>query len=307
MDCKLPTEITNFTPMKIPSNRIGSVIKYFREQLSDLYSSEEVENFIAYAFEEYMGYKRAELVTRANETMSESMLLKFNFVVKDLKKQKPIQYILGNTYFCGMELKVDERVLIPRQETEELVDIIVKSQGPGIKSQDKDLRILDIGTGSGCIALALKKLLPHAEVHALDVSNEALALAEENAKANNLEITFVHGNVLEPETLQLPGTYDIIVSNPPYVLNSEKASMQPNVLQYEPHLALFVNDNDPLLFYRVILDLAKRKLNAGGSLYFEINEEQGNALVRLAEEKGMKNVTLKKDINGKDRMLSAEI
>ena len=296
--------------MKIPSNRVSSVIKYYREQLSGIYDKEEIENFILYSFEAFMGFNRTDLVMRANETMSESMLLKFNFAVKDLKKRKPIQYILGYTIFYGLKIKVDERVLIPRQETEELVSLVIKDQEARIKtqesvpgSQDNGIRILDIGTGSGCIPIALKKNLPSAQVDALDVSQGALELAKENAIANDAAVRFIHTDILDPAAAGKVGKYNVIVSNPPYVLHSEKETMHANVLENEPHLALFVNDEDPLLFYRVIMSLAKTNLDPAGELYFEINEQQGDALLKLAGEMGFSKVQLVKDINSKNRIL----
>lgn len=291
----------NFGIMKIPSNRVSSVIKYFREQLHGLYEKEEIENFIYYCFNEYMSFSRADLLSRTNDTMSESMLLKFNFAVKDLRKNKPVQYILESAWFYGLKLKVDERVLIPRQETEELVDLIIK------ENKNDTLSILDFGTGSGCIAIALKKHLPLADVMALDVSEGALALAAENAKANGAEVKFFKGDILDHSSIALESRLDIIVSNPPYVLASEKASMHGNVLEHEPHLALFVNDTDPLIFYRKIMEFSKSNLKPGGKLYFEINEQQGRAMEALAAAEGMTDIKVIKDINGKDRIMYARL
>jgi release factor glutamine methyltransferase len=294
--------------MKIPSNRVSSVIKYFREQLSGQYEKEEIENFIFYSFEAFMGFNRADLVARANDTMSESMLLKFNFAVKDLMRNKPIQYILGYTVFYGLKIKVDERVLIPRQETEELVHLIIKDQGARIRRQEAGsgesrFRILDIGTGSGCISIALKKSLSAAEVHALDVSGYALELAKENAVLNGTGISFINADILDPKAGAMLGRYNLIVSNPPYVLHSEKEAMQPNVVGHEPHLALFVNDEDPLLFYRAIMRIGRTNLEPGGELYFEINERKGDELLELSNEMGYSKAELVKDINGKNRIL----
>lgn len=285
--------------MKIPSNRVSSVVKYFREQLEGLYEKEEIESFIFYCFNEYMNFSRADLLSRTNDTMSESMMLKFNFAVKDLKKQKPVQYILESAWFYGLKLKVDERVLVPRQETEELVDLIIK--------ENKEIKgsILDIGTGSGCIAISLKKNLPSANVIALDVSEGALEIARENARINGANISFIQGDILNHSSFSLDEKLDIIVSNPPYVLASEKETMHANVLEYEPHLALFVNENDPLIFYRKIIEFAKHNLKPQGKLYFEINEQQGRAMEELASGEGMIDVRVIKDINGKDRMMYA--
>lgn len=297
--------------MKIPSNRVSSVVKYFREQLAGLYAKEEIENFIFFSFNSFMGFSRVDIVSRANETMSESILLRFNFAVKDLKKYKPIQYILGETEFYGQKLKVDERALIPRPETEELVHLIITHCSdrmyPVASNGNKSFSIIDIGTGSGCIPIALKKNIPRADVSAIDVSEEALSLAKENAELNGVAINFIKADILDPATVSQLGTYDIIVSNPPYVLHSEKNDMQPNVLEYEPHLALFVNDDDPLLFYRAIMDVAAKKLKPGGKIYFEINERQAEALKRLAELRGFEKISVVKDMSGRQRIIHMQL
>jgi release factor glutamine methyltransferase len=205
---------------------------------------------------------------------------------------------------------VNENVLIPRPETEELVEIILKEEARGNR-QEAIVRILDIGTGSGCIPIALKKNLPNAEVYAIDVSEKALATAKKNAEINKVEVSFINIDILKINDLaelptsnfQLPTQFDIIVSNPPYVRNLEKAEIKPNVLEYEPHLALFVEDTDALLFYRKIADLAKENLSENGMLFFEINQYLGKETVELLENLGFKNIELKKDIYGNDRMI----
>src|SRR5688572_8583660 len=232
--------------------------------------------------------------------MSESELLKFNFCVKDLKAHKPIQYILGSTEFYGCRIKVNESVLIPRPETEELVDWIKT----GLKGREPKT-ILDIGTGSGCIAIALKKIFPQSRVTAMDISEKALEVAAENAQRNNARIDFVLRDILSSPSSAPP--FDLIVSNPPYITLSEKAAMNKNVVEYEPHLALFVSEEDALVFYRAIADLARSILVTGGKLYFEINERMGPAVKKLLGEMDFLNVEVKKDLSGKDRMVRAEI
>lgn len=306
--------------MKIASNKIADVIHFFQDNLKNIYEKEELETIIAYCFEEFLNIKRAEIGLRKNETMSESQLLKFNFAIKDLKRQKPIQYIFGKADFYGLKFIVNEYVLIPRPETEELVDIIVKefkvqsskfknSSNPSdqISNLKSQFSILDIGTGSGCIPIALKKNIPEARVYGLDVSEKALDIAKQNAELNRVEVEFVFGDILDPKIQLSLSKFDIIVSNPPYVRISEKASMQQNVLEHEPHLALFVNDDDPLLFYKAIADFALENLNSTGKLYFEINENFGLETKQMLEQKGFKNVKLIKDLNGKNRILRGNI
>lgn len=306
--------------MKIPSNKIADVIHFFQDNLKAIYEKEELETIIAYCFEEFLNIKKAEIGLRKNETMSESQLLKFNFAIKDLKRQKPIQYILGKADFYGLKFIVNEYVLIPRPETEELVDIIIKefkvqslkfknSSTPNdqISNLNSQFSILDIGTGSGCIPIALKKNIPSAKVHGLDVSEKALDVAKQNAVLNNVDVEFIFGDILD-SNIQFPNSQlDIIVSNPPYVRISEKETMHKNVLEHEPHLALFVNDNDPLLFYKAIADFALENLNSTGKLYFEINENFGLETKQMLEQKGFKNVKLIKDLNGKNRILRGNI
>ncbi len=286
--------------MKIGDNRVSTVKAFFRAELTDLYTTEEVNLFLFFCFESFLGYKnKMDLVLRADENLTESELLKFNSAVKDLKKHKPIQYILGRTEFYALPFQVNEHVLIPRPETEELVDLIIRQDSGG------KMRLLDIGTGSGCIPIALKKNLPQAEVLSLDISIAAIDLANENAAINNVSVTFVLWDILDDSFIWKDGVFDLIVSNPPYVRLSESAGMDANVLHYEPHLALFVEDEDALLFYRNIIRFSKKHLNTGGKLYFEINEVFGAEVVSLLKAAGYSDVILNKDINGRDRIVSA--
>jgi release factor glutamine methyltransferase len=288
--------------MKVRDNRAISVMELFRKELEGTYSTEEIETFIFFSLNEYAGFSRSDLVLKKDTRFSESELLKFFRVIRKLKQHIPLQYIFGHTQFYGLDLKVNEHVLIPRPETEELVEWIVKEES---KVQSSKFKVLDIGTGSGCIAIALKKNIPNAEVFAMDISENALAVAKENAEKNQVEIQFIKGNILNHLTIQPFNhlTFDIIVSNPPYITEAEKEDMHKNVLEHEPHTALFVPDNDALLFYRAILDFAKDKLAAGGKIYFELNAKYADAVKELAESKGFVDCEVKKDLSGKERMM----
>ena len=289
--------------MKIASNKIKDIIRFFRDELKDSYEYDELESIIAYCFEYYFKLNRAELFSRTDETVSESELLKFNFAIKELKNQKPIQYILGEADFYRLKFKVNEHVLIPRPETEELVHLIIKDN-----ELDSPI-ILDIGTGSGCIPVALKKNIPSAKISAMDISNEALEVAKYNAKHNGVEVEFVLDSILHliSHISHLTSHFDIIVSNPPYICVSEKANMNKNVLDYEPHLALFVENDDPLLFYKAISDFDIKNLNKNGKIYFEINQSLASETKNLLENKGFKNVELIKDLSNNYRILRGNI
>lgn len=275
----------------------------FLQELSPLYDEKEIESFFYIVLESFHNKKRIDLALNPEMEMDAVQLLRWESVLADLKKEKPIQYILGETEFYGLPFLVNENTLIPRPETEELVEWILESTK--YEEQSAKLKILDIGTGSGCIAISLAKNLPNAQVSAIDVSEKALDTAHKNAEINKVDVIFFLKNILETEVLD--EKYDIIVSNPPYVRNLEKEEIKPNVLQYEPHLALFVEDNDALLFYRKIAELAKKNLSENRKLYFEINQYLGKETVELLEEMGFKNIDLKKDIYGNDRMISCEI
>jgi release factor glutamine methyltransferase len=280
----------------------------FLQELSTLYDEKEIESFFYIVLESFHNKKRIDLALNPEMEMDAVQLLRWESVLSDLKKEKPIQYILGETEFYGLPFLVNENTLIPRPETEELVEWII-SNNEGLRQAQSDksakLKILDIGTGSGCISISLAKNLPDAQVTAIDVSEKALATAYKNAEINKVEVNFILENILETEVLD--EKYDIIVSNPPYVRNLEKEEIKPNVLEYEPHLALFVEDNDALLFYRKIAELAKKNLSENGKLYFEINQYLGKETVRLLEGMDFKNVILKKDVYGNDRMISCWI
>lgn len=271
----------------------------FTQELASLYDEYETESFFYIILEDFHHMKRVDLALNPTFELSPELLQQWDNVVAQLKEQRPIQYILGETEFFGLPFYVNEHTLIPRQETEELVDWIIKEN---LKiNKFKDLKILDIGTGTGCIAISLAKNLHNAKVYAMDVSDAALTVAKRNAERNNVDITFIHQSVLETE--DLGETFDIIVSNPPYVRNLEKEEIKKNVLDYEPHLALFVEDNDALLFYRKITELAIKNLSENGQLYFEINQYLGNEMVQLLQQHNFKDVELRKDIYGNDRMM----
>ncbi len=227
--------------------------------------------------------------------------------MEELKTGKPLQYVLGETEFYGLRFKVNPSVLIPRPETEELVEWII-SDLPKPKTSIEGLKIIDIGTGSGCIPISLKKNLPEAQLFALDISPEALDVSIQNAALNQTTVNFIQADILNLLNKQLIAEkFGIIVSNPPYVTDAEKEQMLPNVLQHEPHLALFVPDNDPLIFYKAIADFAIKHLDTTGSLYLEINENLGEETVQLLKQMGFKKIVLRQDLSGKDRMIRSQI
>lgn len=271
----------------------------FISQLTPLYDEGEAESFFYLILEEKHHLKRIDLALQLDLEFSESEIQGWNVILEQLKLELPIQYILGTTRFYGLKFEVNNKVLIPRPETEELVEWIIRDCF--VPTNDNVPKILDIGTGSGCIAIALAKNLPNAQVFAIDVSEKALATAKRNAEQNDVNITFIQKNILEVSDLEQQ--FDIIVSNPPYVRNLEKAEIKRNVLEHEPHLALFVDDHNALIFYRKIGELAQKNLSEKGGLYFEINQYLGKEMMELLENLGFQNVELKKDIYGNDRMI----
>ncbi len=275
---------------------------FFIQELTSLYGADEAESFFYLILENKYQLRAIDLALNPNLEFFDEELVVWNGLLEALKKEIPVQYLLGTTSFYGLEFEVNENVLIPRPETEELVDWIIACQKS--KAENQNIKILDIGTGSGCIAISLAKNLPNAEVFAIDVSKAALATAKKNADSNAVSIQFIERNILEVEDLLQ--TFDIIVSNPPYVRELEKKEIKKNVLEYEPHLALFVADDNALVFYRKIAELAQKNLSAKGKLYFEINQYLGEEMVKLLQELGFKNIELRKDIYGNDRMVFGE-
>ncbi|MNX77217.1 Release factor glutamine methyltransferase [compost metagenome] len=268
----------------------------FIKKLTPLYDLLETESFFYIILEDLHQMKRIDLALDPGFSFSDEELEKWNSITEKLQKEIPIQYILGNAHFYGLEFEVNENTLIPRPETEELVEWIVK------KNEFKGkIKILDIGTGSGCIAISLAKNLPVATIFAIDVSEKALETAKRNAVKNEADVTFLLKNILETE--DLGQNFDIIVSNPPYVRNLEKEEIKKNILDYEPHLALFVEDDDALIFYRKIAELGQKNLVEKGQLYFEINQYLGTEMMDLLQAKNFKDIELRKDIYDNDRMI----
>lgn len=292
-----------------------------------MYPKTEVDAFFFRIIHKKFGFELVDYFTKQQTIISSKDISKLEIITHRLTKEEPIQYILESTEFYGLEFKVDKNVLIPRPETEELVSWVLdeikeerrktkddldyrkenqesKIKIDKLKTQNsKSITILDIGTGSGCIPISIKKKLPNAKVFGLDISTDALQVAKENAILNNVEITFVEEDILNTETL--PQDFDIIISNPPYVRELEKKEMQNNVLQNEPHTALFVSDENPLIFYNKIADLAKTHLTKNGLLFFEINQYLAEETKEMLFKKGFTSVTSKKDLFGNDRMVLA--
>jgi len=272
--------------------------KQFQLFLKDEFPEAEINSFFNILIENYLGLSRLEFALKPEKEVTSDEFENLNTAMLKLKKHEPLQYILGETEFYGLKFKVDPNTLIPRSETEELVSWILSDiEQDKTKSQ---LNILDIGTGSGCIAISLAKNLPKSSVFAVDVSSEALKIASENAQLNDVFVDFSKTDILNTETLL--GTFHVIVSNPPYVRELEKVEMHRNVLENEPDLALYVSNEDPLIFYRKITSLAKNNLPVGGCLYFEINQYLSKETEDLMKKEGFK-TTLKKDIFGNFRMI----
>ena len=272
--------------------KVSNIIPYFKAELLDITEEREVISWAYIVVQHLLGYNRSDCIIHMDKEITIETSDHIKQIVRDLKTQKPLQYILGETGFYGMQLKVNEYTLIPRSETEELVEWVLEEEFNSA---------LDIGTGSGCISIALAKN-SNATISAIDVSEKALKVAEENAAINEVEIDFMQQDILEAYSLP---KVDVIVSNPPYILESEKQNMKANILQYEPYLALFIPDENPLLFYKRIGNLAAKHLNCGGKLYFEINEQYGVEILEMLSKIGFVDIALKKDINDKDRMIKA--
>lgn len=267
------------------------------KELKPLYPTSEVDSFIYLILNHLMGFKRFDINFKSNVDLPDHLELQIYDIIEQLKHKRPIQYILGSTEFFGLSFDVDESVLIPRPETEELVHWILEDY------MHQNPVIIDMGTGSGCIPIALAKNLPNARVSGVDISETALATAKHNASKNQVMVDFFILDILHGNHLELPN-FDIIVSNPPYVTPDQKELMDANVVDFEPHLALFVPQNDPLVFYKAIASFARNHLKPEGHLYFEINEDFSNETEQAVAQQGF--VTeLRKDINGKFRMLKA--
>ena len=279
---------------------LNSYKKWFNEQLQHLYDADEIKSMLTIVAYEVLGLSRVDLVLKDNERLNESQILQLDSILSQLQKEIPIQYIFEKAYFYGYEFKVSPATLIPRRETEELVEWVLSEMN---RQPEKKWRVLDIGTGTGCIPISIKKEFPLAEIFAMDISTGALKIAKENAEKLNASVIFIEQNILS--TTQLD-SYDIIISNPPYVRNLEKAEIKKNVLDYEPHLALFVEDNDPLIFYRKITQLAQKSLTENGLLFFEINQYLGEEMQQMVSEY-FKIIELRKDLQGNDRMMKCSV
>jgi release factor glutamine methyltransferase len=284
--------------MFVSSNLLTGLLPYFKRKLAAVYQEREIESIFFLVCYGHFGLSKAEVMT-GDKRLTESELLVCRDIVNRLQKSEPIQYILGCTEFYGLKLEVNNSVLIPRPETEELVDLVIK--------ENKDragLKILDVGTGSGCIAIALQKNLAQSQVYALDVSSQAIEVAKKNAESNLSPVQFLQQDLFHSNAPELPAV-DLIISNPPYIPVSDKDSMHPNVLEYEPGLALFVENNDPVIFYRTIIERSKTSLNKNGQVWFELHYKYGDAVRDLLLAAGLKDVRLLHDMHGAIRFAYA--
>lgn len=273
----------------------------FQHELATVYDKEEIKSIFLLVIEELLNIKRIAYQLKKDDLVAESDAICFQNILRDLKRNRPIQYILNKADFYGEFFEVNESVLIPRQETEELVDLIIKTH-----ATSTNLKVIDIGTGSGCIPIILSKHLKQAQVTTVDISKEAIETAKKNAQRLGETIHFINADILEWDYVFSDQRYDIIVSNPPYITPNEKQYMQQNVLDYEPELALFIEDSAPLLFYDVISSFALKHLAPYGDLYFEINQYLGPETKDLISKKGFEQVQLIKDINGANRIIHAK-
>ncbi len=288
--------------MFVIQNTAEAVKMYFLERLISFYSEREITTFYKESLKKRLKLTDADLLLQKEIRLSESDLLYFRSIVKRLQNHEPFQYIIGETFFYNLTIRCDDRALIPRPESEELVDWVINSV-----DLNKPLEILDVCTGSGCIALALKQSLKKSMVSATDISSDALALAKKNALLNSLEVNFILDNALTNESVLFQvGSLDIMVSNPPYIPMKDKVQMEKNVLDFEPHLALFVSDETPLIFYKAIANKALLLLKSNGLLFFELHELYAEQTKQLLLDLGFDEVEIKKDLQGKSRMLKAK-
>ena len=291
--------------MKVTSNKAIDIYKHYRSALNGMYDESEAESMIAVLFEDFFGLRRHEVLSDISKRLSESELLRLHFAVKNLLKNHPVQYVTGSAWFYGERYNVNSSVLIPRRETEELCHWIIEDF-KNKALQGEILKIIDIGTGSGCIAITLKQQLQNAKVTAVDISEEALKTALSNALKIGAEVSFICADALDTLSMKDFGLFDIIVSNPPYVRDSEKEYMNPNVTDFEPHLALFVKDENPLIYYELISDFSLTHLEEGGALYFEINENLSDSLEEMLRHKGFTFLEIRSDMQNKPRMLKCQ-
>jgi release factor glutamine methyltransferase len=287
--------------MRVASNKVRDLVTFFRDELKDIYTVSEIEFIIQQSFHFYLNFSKTELITKKEENMNQSDLLLLYDCCKALKAHKPLQYILKEVEFYHLKFKINPTVLIPRPETEELVELITKDL-----SSRPALKILDIGTGSGCIAISLKNNLENSSVFAVDISTEALEVAKENAVVNKTEVAFIKLDILDKIESAHLEVFDVVVSNPPYIAKAEASQMHTRVKDFEPHLALFVEDADPLVFYKRIIDFCEKHLNKPGNLYFELNPLYADAILQYANDsKQFRNIQLVNDLSGNTRFLKA--
>jgi len=274
--------------------------EYIRNSLSNIYLTNEINSISNLIIAHITGYTNTQIILNKNTKISDNQRLQLKKIVEELKKNTPVQYVLGETEFYGLTFKVNKDVLIPRPETEELVDWVKQSISP-----DNSIKILDIGTGSGCIAIALKSIFITSEVTAFDISELALETARQNAALNGCNVDFRQTDILNPPAFDTK--WDVIVSNPPYIPETEKSEILAHVLDFEPHIALFVPQSEPLLFYEKIAAFSIEHLKTGGMIFFEIHRDFGKQTVMLLEDIGYKDVELCKDISGNDRMIRGRL
>ncbi len=275
---------------------------YIRKELSDFYNENEIRSFTKLIFEDIFNISFVNLLANEKKRINKNQVKLLKKTTLRLKKFEPIQYIIGQSEFYGLKFIVNKNVLIPRPETEELVDLIINEN-----NKKSNLQILDVGTGSGCIAVSLSKNLKTSNIYAIDIDLKALNIASKNSKLNNTKISVFQIDILSTKNNFTSEKFDIIVSNPPYVTHSEKKYMEQNVLKYEPELALFVNDNSPIIFYIAIAKFAKKNLTKNGKLYFEINEQFGKEIVKMLISEDFSDVQILKDIYGKNRIIKCFI
>lgn len=291
--------------MKIATNKLSDLYEFYKNELASIYDEGELYSIFELVCEKYLDYSKQQVKQHLQENINQSNLINIYNAGVELKKGTPIQYILKEAYFYDLSFNVSNAVLIPRPETEELVDLIIK-QHQQKTSNNQTINILDIGTGSGCIPVTLKKHLPQAKVFGIDISEKALEVAKSNALKNNVEVEFLNLDILK-QPIPHNSTFNIIVSNPPYVLNSEAKQMDTRVLEHEPHLALFVEDNDPIIFYKRIIDLCDKYLAEQGWLFFELNPMYAIDVKNYANASKIFNFTeILNDMSGKQRFLKAQ-
>lgn len=283
--------------------KLKDLAAIFADSLRSIYGNEEAQAIFLVALDSVMQYSKMDYLLKKEESIAEEQVTKLLNMLRELQEGKPVQYVTGETFFYGLPFKVNPSVLIPRPETEELVNWVIEctEQAEAFKA---GYRLIDIGTGSGCIAISLKKNLPEAQVFALDVAEAAIHVAEANAALNQVELNFIQADIRNYTSQQ---HFDVIVSNPPYIRVQEKIDMENHVLEHEPHLALFVSNEKPLEFYEAIADFAQASLSHTGLLFFEINAELGKETIDMLSSKSFINIEIKKDMQGKDRMIKCQL